>query len=281
MRPVPVGAPGELFVGGTGVARGYAGRPDLTAERFVPDPFREVGGRLYRTGDQVRWRADGRAEFLGRLDDQVKIRGYRIEPGEIQAVLSEHPVVRDAVVVARQTPAGERQLVAYYVPVRGPAEADGAELAAHCASRLPEYMLPATYLPLAEIPLNANGKTDRGRLPSPNEPQPEARAAHVAPRTSTEERVADIWAELLNVTVGVEESFFQLGGNSILAIRLYRAYRRSSASTSRCAPCSRARRWPGSPRPWKRPSVRRSTRSPPHNCRPARTWRRSSRHEQQ
>ncbi|MEU5731012.1 amino acid adenylation domain-containing protein [Streptomyces antimycoticus] len=220
MRPVPVGVPGELFVGGTGVARGYAGRPDLTAERFVPDPFREVGGRLYRTGDQVRWRADGRAEFLGRLDDQVKIRGYRIEPGEIQAVLSEHPVVRDAVVVARQTPAGERQLVAYYVPVRGPAEADGAELAAHCASRLPEYMLPATYLPLAEIPLNANGKTDRGRLPSPNEPQPEARAAHVAPRTSTEERVADIWAELLNVTVGVEESFFQLGGNSILAIRL-------------------------------------------------------------
>ncbi|MER5983199.1 amino acid adenylation domain-containing protein [Streptomyces sp. NPDC001787] len=222
LEPVPVGVPGELYVGGTGVARGYAGRPDLTAERFVPDPFGPAGARLYRTGDLTRTRADGAVEFLGRLDDQVKIRGYRIEPGEIQTVVAEHPSVRDAVVVARETPAGEHQLLAYYVPAdssEDPAVTAG-DLAAHCAARLPDYMLPQAYLPLAEIPLNANGKTDRKRLPSPEDTGAEGAAGRVEPRTATEQRIADIWAELLGVRVGVEDSFFHSGGNSILAIRL-------------------------------------------------------------
>ncbi|MEV3856887.1 amino acid adenylation domain-containing protein [Streptomyces sp. NPDC050095] len=216
----PIGVPGELYVGGTGVARGYAGRPDLTAERFVPDPFGPAGSRLYRTGDLARTRPDGAVEFLGRLDDQVKIRGYRIEPGEIQTVVAEHPAVREAVVVARETAAGDQQLVAYYVPRDGADVTSAEELAAHCAARLPEYMLPDHYVPLAAIPLNANGKTDRRALPSPDAGGAAAPQDRVAPRTPTEVRVAEIWTELLAVEPGVSDSFFHSGGNSILAIRL-------------------------------------------------------------
>ncbi|MEU6908819.1 amino acid adenylation domain-containing protein [Streptomyces coeruleorubidus] len=217
---VPIGVPGELYVGGTGVARGYAGRPGLTAERFVPDPYGPAGARLYRTGDLVRTRPDGAVEFLGRLDDQVKIRGYRIEPGEIQTVVAEHPAVREAVVVARQTAAGDHQLVAYYVP-RDDADLSPAdELAAHCAARLPEYMLPGHFVPLAEIPLNANGKTDKRALPAPDADGTDAPQGRIAPRTATEERLAEIWTELLAVEPGMTDSFFHSGGNSILAIRL-------------------------------------------------------------
>ncbi|MEV7069207.1 non-ribosomal peptide synthetase, partial [Streptomyces collinus] len=217
---VPVGVPGELYVGGTGVARGYAGRPGLTAERFVPDPYGPAGARLYRTGDLVRTRPDGAVEFLGRLDDQVKIRGYRIEPGEIQTVVAEYPAVREAVVVARQTAAGDRQLVAYYVPRDDADVSPAGELAAHCAARLPEYMLPDHYVPLAEIPLNANGKTDRRALPAPDAGATDAPQGRIAPRTATEERLAEIWTELLAVEPGMTDSFFHSGGNSILAIRL-------------------------------------------------------------
>ncbi|MEV8057108.1 amino acid adenylation domain-containing protein [Streptomyces antimycoticus] len=225
MQPVPAGVPGELYVGGTGVARGYAGRPDLTAERFVPDPFGEAGGRLYRTGDLVRGRSDGTVEFLGRLDDQVKIRGYRIEPGEVQAVLAEHADVRDAVVVARKNHTGELRLAAYYVPVRDGA-VSAAELTAHAAARLPEYMIPASWVPLEQIPLNANGKVDRRALPAPDEDAPGSGATHVAPRTRTEQRVAGIWAEVLGLDrVGVHDGFFDLGGHSIRAVALVGALR--------------------------------------------------------
>jgi acyl carrier protein len=217
---VPVGVPGELYVGGTGVARGYAGRPGLTAERFVPDPFGPAGARLYRTGDLVRTRPDGAVEFLGRLDDQVKIRGYRIEPGEIQTVVAEHPAVREAVVVARRTAAGDHQLVAYYVPRDDADVSPAGELAAHCAARLPEYMLPGHYVPLAEIPLNANGKTDKRALPAPDAGTTDAPQGRIAPRTATEERLAEIWTELLAAEPGMTDSFFHSGGNSILAIRL-------------------------------------------------------------
>ncbi|WP_051450883.1 non-ribosomal peptide synthetase [Actinospica robiniae] len=211
LRPVPVGVTGELYVGGTGVARGYAGRPELTAERFLPDPF-GAGGRLYRTGDLVRRLASGDVAFLGRIDDQVKIRGYRIEPGEIRAVLAAHPGVRDAAILADQ-----HHLTAFYVPDQDGAAVEG--LAEYCATRLPDYMVPAAFVLLDRIPLNANGKLDRSALPGPPESGAGAQG-QLAPRTVVEERIAEVWTELLGRPVGVLDDFFQLGGHSLLAIRL-------------------------------------------------------------
>ncbi|WP_435847536.1 amino acid adenylation domain-containing protein [Streptomyces globisporus] len=223
LQPVATGVPGELYVGGTGVARGYAGRPDLTADRFLPDPYGKPGNRLYRTGDLVRTRPDGAVEFLGRLDDQVKIRGYRIEPGEIQSILTDHPAIRDAVVIPRTTTAGETQLVAYYVADQ---EIDAAGLGKHAATRLPDYMLPATYVALDTIPLNANGKTDKRALPDPDDTADGTGTPYVAPRTGTEARVAEIWAQVLQLErVGVEDGFFDLGGHSIRAVALVGALR--------------------------------------------------------
>ena len=161
LQPVPVGVVGELYVGGPGVALGYARQPDRTAERFVPDPFGSPGSRLYRTGDLARWALDGNAHYLGRADDQVKIRGYRIEPGEIQSVLAAHPSVRDVVVVAQ-----DQRLIAYVVAVDEEQAPTAAELTAHCAELLPDYMIPASFVALQSIPLNANGKVDRRALPT-------------------------------------------------------------------------------------------------------------------
>ncbi|HYO13133.1 MAG TPA: amino acid adenylation domain-containing protein [Thermoanaerobaculia bacterium] len=211
----PVGVPGELWIGGEGVARGYRGRPALTAERFVPDPFTggRPGARLYRTGDLVRRRGDGGLEFLGRIDHQVKVRGFRIELGEIESRLREHPEVAETVVVAR----GDR-LVAYVVPAAEAAPAPDA-LREHLRAGLPEYMVPAVYVPMAALPLTPNRKVDRKALPDPG--RGEAAAAYVAPGTPIEESLAAIWADLLRVErVGLDDDFFALGGHSLLATRL-------------------------------------------------------------
>ncbi|MBV9773995.1 MAG: AMP-binding protein, partial [Gemmatimonadetes bacterium] len=218
--PVPVGVPGELCLGGAAVARDYLGRPELTAERFAPDPFGAgPGARLYRTGDRARWLADGTLEFLGRIDQQVKIRGFRIEPGEIEATLERHPAVRAAVVTVREDVPGDRRLVAYVVPVEGQAP-DVAELRAHLRETLPDYMVPSAFVALEELPLNANGKVDRRALPAP-EGRLATREAYVAPRTDTERALAEVWKQLLRVEqVGIHDNFFELGGDSILSIQV-------------------------------------------------------------
>ncbi|HEX7242847.1 MAG TPA: amino acid adenylation domain-containing protein, partial [Longimicrobiaceae bacterium] len=216
---LPPGLPGELWIGGAGVARGYLGRPELTAEKFVPDALGgEPGARLYRTGDRVRRRTDGELEFLGRIDAQVKIRGFRIEPGEIEAALTGLEGVRDAVVVVREDTPGRRQLAAYVVPEPG-AEASPAGLRDRLRARLPEYMVPGVFVMLERLPLNVNGKVDRPALPAPDPAGEEAE--YLAPRTQTEEVLCVIWAEVLErERVGVESSFFDLGGHSLLATRL-------------------------------------------------------------
>ncbi|MET0396905.1 MAG: amino acid adenylation domain-containing protein, partial [Longimicrobiaceae bacterium] len=219
LEPVPVGVPGELYVGGPAVARGYLGRPRLTAEKFVPDPFAgEAGARLYRSGDRARWRADGTLEFVGRTDFQVKVRGFRVEPGEVEAALASHPAVRQAVVVVREAAPGDRRLVGY-VTARPGATLAPAELRSWLGGRLPEYMVPGALVVLEAMPLTPRGKIDRRALPAPDA-YGEA-AAHVAPRTQTEEVLAGVWAEVLGVErVGAADDFFALGGHSLLATRV-------------------------------------------------------------
>ncbi|MGP3955770.1 amino acid adenylation domain-containing protein [Nonomuraea sp. 3N208] len=208
MQPAPVGVPGELHIGGVGLARGYLGRPELTAERFVPNPY--GAGRLYRTGDVVRRRADGTLDYLGRRDHQVKIRGHRIEPGEVESVLLEHPGVRAAAVIVR-----EERLVAY---VAGGAGLDGREVRGWLAGRLPAYLVPAFVVTLDALPVSAHGKLDRDALPAPR--AAEADDAFVAPRDPAERAAADAWAAALDLpAVGVHGNFFELGGDSIRALR--------------------------------------------------------------
>ena len=215
MRPVPVGVPGELWIGGAQVARGYLGRAALTAERFVPEPFGgHAGGRMYGTGDRARWRADGVLEYLGRVDDQVKVRGFRVEPAEIEAALLRHPGVAACAVVARESASGDRRLVAYVV-----GGTDAAELRAHLRQRLPEHMVPGAFVGLDALPLTPAGKVDRRALPAPAAPEGEGRS--LRPATEAEARVAGVWRELLGVErVGMEDSFFDLGGHSLLLVRL-------------------------------------------------------------
>jgi len=219
LRPVPVGVPGELYIGGDGLARGYWRLPDLTAERFVPHPFSaEPGARLYKTGDRARYLPSGDVEFLGRLDNQVKIRGYRVEPGEIQAHLEQHPAVQNAVVVAREDIPGDKRLVAYVIAAPGQQPtADALREALQTA--LPDYMIPAAFVRLDALPLTPNGKVDRARLPAPDW-TPSA-TTHTPPRTPTEETLAEIWQSVLGVAqVGVHDNFFALGGHSLLATRV-------------------------------------------------------------
>ncbi len=220
-EPVAVGAPGELLIGGAGVARGYLGRPDLTAERFVPDPFAtQPGLRLYRTGDLARWHPDGTLEFLGRADGQVKVRGFRIELGEIEAALRAHPQVAATAVVVDERPAGERRLVAYVVPA-GESAPTVLELRAFLAERLPDHMLPAAFQTLPALPLTPSGKLDRRALPTVTGAGLQLGAPYVAPRTATERELVLTWQELLGVErVGVEDDFFALGGHSLLAVKL-------------------------------------------------------------
>ncbi|WP_375745201.1 non-ribosomal peptide synthase/polyketide synthase [Corallococcus interemptor] len=220
LRPVPVGVAGELLVGGPGVARGYGGRAELTAERFIPDPFgQEPGARLYRTGDVVRWRANGELEYLGRADDQVKLRGLRIELGEVESVLREHPAVKDAAAVVRED-AGTRRLVAYVVSSGQDLQA--SQLREHLSRRLPQYMVPATFVALESLPLSSSGKLDRKALPAPDVGQLGTATPYEAPRNDIERTVAGIWQEVLNVPrVGLHDGFFDLGGNSLSLVQIH------------------------------------------------------------
>jgi amino acid adenylation domain-containing protein/thioester reductase-like protein len=221
----PIGVPGELCVGGPGLARGYLGQPKLTAERFIPDPFApiegETGGRLYRTGDRARWSAEGELSYLGRFDHQVKVRGFRIELGEVESALREHPAVGQAVVAAMDEPALGVRLVAYVV-ARGEPKGlpDDDELCRHLKAKLPEYMVPSLYERLESLPLTPAGKVDRRALPAPSARR--TGKGYVAPRTAVELELARIWSEVLKVDrVGVEDSFFELGGHSLMATQLW------------------------------------------------------------
>jgi acyl carrier protein len=220
LQLVPAEVPGELMIGGEGVARGYLNRPELTAERFIADPFKP-GRRLYRTGDLARWREDGVLEFLGRLDNQVKIRGHRIELGEIEAILAQHPAVQQAAVVAREDTPGDKRLVGYFVPKRGHAPAVN-ELRDHLAREVPDFMVPAAFVTLDAFPLTPNKKVDRKSLPAPEASRPALARAFVAPRTPNETILAGFFQETLGLErVGVFDNFIELGGDSLSAVEIF------------------------------------------------------------
>src|SRR6185312_14151432 len=218
LEPVPVGVVGELYIAGAGLARGYLGRSGLTAQRFVANPYGEAGSRMYRTGDRVRYGREGNLEYLGRTDHQVKIRGFRIEPGEVEAALLRYPGVRQALVLGRAEGELETRLVGYVVYEEGAVAGSAAQLREHLRGVVPEYMIPGAWVVLDELPLTPNGKVDRQRLPEPQVSDP---LRYVAPRTPTEEVLAQIWAEVLNVArVGLRDDFFDLGGHSLLAMQI-------------------------------------------------------------
>jgi amino acid adenylation domain-containing protein/non-ribosomal peptide synthase protein (TIGR01720 family) len=229
-RPVPVGVPGELYLGGTGLARGYLTAPDLTAERFVPDAFSDVpGARLYRTGDVARWLPDGNLEFLGRIDHQIKVRGFRIEPGEIEAVLCRHPQVRLAHVRALDDPQGNKRLAAFLVAgqnhdapgVNGDARPSSRDLRAYLRERLPEHMVPAAFVFVPALPTLSNGKVDVRSLPAPDWRGVDRQGECASPRTTAEHKLTEIWSAVLGVErIGIHDNFFELGGDSILSIQV-------------------------------------------------------------
>lgn len=221
LQPALLIVPGELHIGGIGLARGYINRPDLTAERFIPDPLsKKPGARLYKTGDLARWLEDGNIEYLGRMDFQVKIRGFRIELGEIEAVLDQHPGIKEAIVVAREDSPGDKRLVAYVVANRQ-AELSTNDLRSFLQEKLPDYMVPYAFVTLDALPVTTSGKVDRKALPPPEQIRSEQSAGYVAPRTLCEETLAKMWGELLGVEpVGIHDDFFDLGGHSLLGIQL-------------------------------------------------------------
>jgi hypothetical protein len=220
-RPVPPGTAGEIYIGGAGVARGDLNRPELTAERFLFDPFSaDPTSRMYRTGDIGRLGADGNLEYQGRNDQQIKLRGFRIELGEIEAQLSHHPSVAEAAVVVREQAAGDPHLVAYFVPRGAGPQARIPELRRYLVDRLPEYMIPAVWVTLRQMPLTQNGKIDRRSLPDPRG-RPEALGEYVSPSTATERALTAIWSRLLQVDqVGTRDHFIEIGGHSLHAMQL-------------------------------------------------------------
>ena len=222
-NPVPIGVPGELYIGGAGLARGYLNRADLTAENFIPNPFSgEPGARLYKTGDLARYLSDGNIEFLGRVDHQVKIRGFRIELGEIEAVLRQHPAVRETVVLARQDTSGEQATGGVCRRASGNLLPTAGELRGFLKEKLPDYMMPAVFVPLDALPLMPNGKVDRGALPEAGRTRSEPGRVFVAPRNALELQLASLWEEVLGVRpIGVTDNFFELGGHSLAAVRLF------------------------------------------------------------
>jgi acyl-coenzyme A synthetase/AMP-(fatty) acid ligase/acyl carrier protein len=219
-HPVPIGVKGELYLAGGGLARGYYGRPELTDERFVPNPFSEArAGRMYRTGDLCRRLPDGNIQYLGRIDHQIKLRGFRIELGEIESVLRSHSGVREAVVVAREDEPGEKRLVAYVVLAGEPA-CTTAELRDYLKQKLPDYMVPAAWVVLPALPLTPNGKLDRKGLPAP-EAEAYSHRGYEAPQGETETLLAALWGEVLKLDrVGRRDNFFELGGHSLMATQL-------------------------------------------------------------
>jgi acyl carrier protein len=221
MQQVPIGEPGEIYIGGAGLARGYRNRPDLTSERFIPNPFSsESSARLYQTGDLARYLPDGQIAFLGRVDEQIKIRGFRVEPAEIVTVLNQHPAVKASIVLACEVEPGDKRLIAYFVP-DARVQPTQTELRKFIAARLPDYMVPATFVKLDSLPLNPSGKVDRAALPKPNAGNMLREDAFVEPRTLIEERVAEILAGLFGLEqVGAEDNFFVLGGHSLLGTQL-------------------------------------------------------------
>jgi acyl carrier protein len=222
-RLLPHGVPGELYIGGLGVARGYFERPELTSERFVPDPFAGGEARMYKTGDRARFRADGILDFLGRADFQVKLRGYRIEPGEIEALVRQLPGITECVVVLREDRPGDQRLVGYVVPAPR-TKIDVSSVREALRERLPEYMVPSNIISIDELPLTPNRKIDRKALPAPD-----VLAAHAAPTESAkpeseiDRAIAEVWQEMLGREgVGVDDNFFDLGGHSLLVVRVHR-----------------------------------------------------------
>ena len=222
LQPVPIGVPGEMYIGGAGVARGYLNRPDLTTERFIPNPWQDNQSSsqwLYKTGDLARYQADGTIEYLGRIDNQVKIRGFRIELGEVEAVLAQHPEVKETVIVVREDIPGDKRLVAYFVAEQEQSLTT-SELQSFLKAKLPNYMVPSAFVELTTLPLTSNGKVDRGNLPAP-EARPKLEADYVPPQNEVEEIVAQVWQELLQLEkVGVNDNFFDLGGHSLLLVRM-------------------------------------------------------------
>ncbi|HJU06991.1 MAG TPA: amino acid adenylation domain-containing protein, partial [Rhodanobacteraceae bacterium] len=227
---VPIGVTGELWIGGAGVARGYLGRPDLTAEKFIPDPFGTPDERLYRSGDLVRWLPEGALEFVGRADGQIKLRGHRIEIGEIEAVLRGHPRICSAAVLLREDSPGRKRLAAYYVEE---SSLSPATLRAWLSRRLPDYMLPSAYVRLKALPLTANGKLDRRALPAPDARRPELSVDYTPPRGAAESRICQLFAEMIGLDqVGRHDNFFELGGDSLLATRALASLQREGHALS-------------------------------------------------
>jgi acyl carrier protein len=226
LQPVPIGTVGELHIAGDGVAVGYLNRPELTVGRFIPDPFSAAGQRMYKTGDLARHLPDGTLECLGRIDLQVKIRGFRVEPGEVESVLCQHRSIAEALVTARDDALGEKRLIGYIISRNGPPPIQ--DLRDFAKTKLPLYMVPSHFVVLKQFPLTPNGKIDLGRLPSPDEATAQPPRSYLPPRSPEEQTLASIWQEVLLLKqIGVDENFFELGGDSLSATRVFARINRS------------------------------------------------------